>query len=216
MKFLFPRNFTSYLLVASVVLLGSAGCLLKQPPAKTVSFGFAPEIIRKAIPNNQRILAVRLFEAAPTCEQSEFSYRLSELSWESDYYHTFSQPPAALLTYKARQWLSGSGLFQSVAIPGLAPSGCWNLQGFLTRLYGDFRNPEKPEAVISMRFSFFSPNAEAASKPLFNRAYEARIPFSSRTPSALMEGWDRGVEQIFRRMTEDVRQSLPPVTKSAG
>jgi len=203
-------TFSTVGLVACGIVLGSllVGCFKPRPPVQRIEFSFAPKVPERPAPTNGRTLEVRLFDANPKSEGDEFVYRLSETTWENDFFHHFSQPPATLITFETRRWLLHSGLFESVSIPGLAPRGSWQLQGYLTELYADFTNLERPEVVMGLRIALYEPDAPASARPLMSETFHAREPFHPRTPHAMILAWDRALERILSQATNELRQTL--------
>jgi len=195
--------------IAVALTLLFTGCirLLQQPAVPRTEYSFSLSPPQHPPGNIAPILAVRLFDASPMFENQEFVYRLASTRWETDFYHIFSQPPSVLLTFETRSWMQHSGLFRSVAIPGLAPAESWQLQGFLNELYGDFQNATNPAAVISMRFTLMPPGAQASTQPLFNKSYEHREPLSDISPNGLVEAWNRGGEAILTKLAADIRSA---------
>ena len=77
----------------------------------------------------------------------------------------------------------------------------------VTRLYGDFRQPKRPVAVLTMRFLFFdTPNA-LPGKVLLEREYARSIALKSATPAALMDGWNQALTQVLTQVISDFRHS---------
>lgn len=173
-------------------------------------FSFTVDEPDRTPPRQGPVLTVRLFESAPAFENQEFIYRLSALRWQTDYYHVFAQPPATLLTFQVRRWMVHSGLFRSVAIPGLGPAEAWQLQGFVTQLYGDFSNPDLPEAVLHLRCALLAPGA--AMEAVFTKTYRQHVPLRVNTPEGLVEAWNQALQGILSELTADVARALrhPP------
>ncbi len=211
MSFRFFSLCTRSLFLAATCL-ALTSCIFQQPAKNGISFAFAPKTPQIAPPQNGPTLSVRIFDSDPSCEQTNFSYRVSSVEWETDYYNTFSQPPDVLATYETRRWLASCGIFKSVSIPGLAPAPSYQLQGFLSEIYGDFTDLENPKAVITLKFAFYAPGTTASSSPLLQRSYHAETPFAKRTPAALVAAWDLCLESILSRLANDLRKCLPPNT----
>jgi cholesterol transport system auxiliary component len=221
-------GFLAPIVFGIAVSLLLTGCirLLQQPPVPRTAYSFSVDSARKSHSSLAPILAVRLFDSSPMFENQEFVYRLGATRWETDFYNAFAQPPAVLLTFETRRWMQNSGLFRAVAIPGLAPADSWQLQGFLTELYGDFQDAAAPQAVLAMRFTLLPPGAQASTKPLFNKSYDERVPLKEKSPSGLVDAWNRGAELILAELVNDIREAQatyqreplppPPPTPTPG
>src|SRR5260370_21246055 len=105
-----------------------------------------------------------------------------------DPYAAFLDSPAESLLVTIREWLRGNASFSAVIESGssLKPNTLAEIR--VTRLYGDFRQPQRPTAVLTIRFLFFdAPNA-IPGRVLLEREYARSIALNSATPTALMEG----------------------------
>lgn len=195
---------------------GLTGCLrlLEQPPLDKAEFGFHldhPDLPPPPAASAAPVLSVRLFEAAPTFENQEFIYRLSALRWQTDYYHVFTQPPATLITFEVRRWMAHSGLFRSIAIPGLGPAQAWQIQGFLTQMYGDFQDPSHPRAVLHLRCVLLAPGL--AGKPTLAKTYRQQIPLRVNSPEGLVDAWNEALRRILQELTIDVKRSMDDTSR---
>jgi cholesterol transport system auxiliary component len=78
------------------------------------------------------------------------------------------------------------------------------LEGTVNALYGDFRNPSSPSAVLEMEFFLTS---EIPAKPgiLLQKRYAKSIPLSGRTPEALVRGWNQALEEILVSLAADLK-----------
>jgi hypothetical protein len=77
----------------------------------------------------------------------------------------------------------------------------------LTQLYGDFRQPRCPVAVLTMRFLFFDAPKALPGRVLLEREYTRSIPLNSATPAALMDGWNQALTQVLTQVISDLRDS---------
>jgi ABC-type transporter Mla MlaB component len=114
---------------------------------------------------------------------------------------------AESLLVTIREWLRGTATFAAVIEPGssLKPNTLAEIE--VTRLYGDFRYPHRPVAVLTMRFRFFEAPKALPGKVLLDREYAQSIPLKSATPAALMDGWNQALTQVFTRVISDFRYS---------
>jgi hypothetical protein len=71
-------------------------------------------------------------------------------------------------------------------------------------LYGDFRNPNSPRAVLEIEFFLTS---EIAAKPgiLMQNRYAKSLPLTGRTPEALVKAWNHALEEILTSLTADLK-----------
>jgi hypothetical protein len=66
-------------------------------------------------------------------------------------------------------------------------------------LYGDFRNPGKPGATLSMRVSL-----TGADKSVFQQKYSKHSSLQQNTATAVVAGWNQALGQVLGDMTSDL------------
>ena len=165
----------------------------------------------EAVPTNilatARVLGIRNLQIAAPFEGRSLVYRTGDNAYVRDPYAEFLDTPAESLLVTIREWLRGNASFSAVIEPGssLKPNTLAEIR--VTRLYGDFRQPQRPSAVLAIRFLFFdAPNA-IPGRVLLDREYARSIPLKSATPGALMEGWNEALTQVLAQVTSDFRYS---------
>ena len=189
-----------------------SGCL-SRPALKRQTFAFT---IPEMAPTNAattRVLGIRNLEIAAPFEGLPLVYRTGDYSYVRDPYAGFLDPPADSLLVTIREWLRGNASFSAVIEPGssLKPNTLAEIR--VTRLYGDFRQPQRPAAVLTIHFLFFdAPNA-IPGRVLLEREYARSIALNSATPGALMEGWNQALTQVLTQVISDFRHSETEETR---
>lgn len=211
--------------LAFLVSWGLTGCLnfSKEFPDKTY---YALEVLRQGldpVAQPRTILKVKKFRVLPRFEGTGLVYRTGEYRYESDYYHDWFVPPNGMVTQQVQDWLAAAGLFEHVLGQGSAGDETHLLEGTVTALYGDYRNPGVPKAVVGLQVVLFD---EGLDHPgiLMQREYQRDVAMPSATPEALMQGWNDALRLILAALEEDVKkaiatpapapQSSAPATKS--
>lgn len=192
-------------ILASVCAL--SGCLSK-PALHRQTFAFtASEAVPTNIPATARVLGIRNLQIAAPFEERSLVYRTGDNAYVRDPYAAFLDTPAQSLIVTIREWLRDNGSFAFVVGPGssLKPNTLAEIE--VTRLYGDFRQPQRPVAVLTMHFLFFDAPKALPGKVLLDREYARSIPLKSATPAALMEGWNQALTQILIQVISDFRNS---------
>ncbi|HZI32926.1 MAG TPA: hypothetical protein VFF11_11335 [Candidatus Binatia bacterium] len=77
----------------------------------------------------------------------------------------------------------------------------------VSQLFGDFRNPNQPAAVLAMRFVFLDAPNGIPGKVIFQHEYARRIPLGAPTAAALMTGWNQALAVIFNTAASNLRSS---------
>ena len=149
-------------------------------------------------------LQVSSIRISPRYADRSFVYRTSEAGYESDFYNQFLVSPASLITEEIRKDLIASQVFKYVisASSPLQPS--YVLEGTVNALYGDFRNPNSPRAVLEMEF-FLTSEIPGKAGILMQKRYAQSIPLSGRSPEALVKGWNQALEAIVTSIAADLK-----------
>lgn len=189
--------------VATALLILAAGCSLSRPAPVKHTFLIdppAPPGVSRAHPGILRVGAINV--AAPFRAKT-FVYRTSALGFEADFYSEFLVAPAAMIGEATARGLDRAGVFAKVIPPGALPDGDWVLDGFVSALYGDARDPAKPEVEVAV--SFFLSRADGSqSTPLWSREYRRRVSVAAATP----EGHARAMSDAFGSILADLARDL--------
>jgi ABC-type uncharacterized transport system auxiliary subunit len=195
------------LFLASV--FGLTGCI-SRPALNKQTFTFnAPAISATNVVAGDRVLGIRSLQIAAPFEGRSLVYRTGEFSYVRDPYAEFLGPPAEELLVPMRGWLRNSGNFSAVTEVGSALKPDLLVEISVSQLFGDFREPEHPTAVVTMRFVFFNAPNGVPGKIILQQEYSRRIPLSAPTAAALMEGWNQALAEIVAEVSSDFRAGLP-------
>lgn len=194
-----------------VLLLGLSSCLQvdnkileKSYPQKQL---YSLEAVRPPTPvgirDGGKSLRIRPFQILPPFRGRSFVYRLDENRYESDFYNQFFADPSELLTGVAEKWFSTSGLFQRVSSVPSRLGADYFLEGTVGALYGDYRHPQAPQAVIELQLLLIA-SGQGDPEMIFSRSYSSSTPFAPDSPEALVTGWDQGFTHILEQVERDI------------
>ena len=155
-------------------------------------------------------LAVRRFQISPQFEGKSLIYRLSDSSYESDFYNEFFVPPVSLLTEEVHQWIRGSGLFQHTVDPSSYLEPSYILEGSITALYGDYRESTTPKAVLEIHF-FLLHQVSESYKIIFQKQYRSEELLNGNTPDDLVKGWNNALKNMLTAFENDVRAAITSI-----
>jgi hypothetical protein len=153
-----------------------------------------------------RVLGIKNLKIASPFEGRQLVYRTGENAYVRDPYAEFLDTPTESLLVTIREWLRDNGSFALVVEPGSSLKPNTFAEIGITRLYGDFRQPRRPVAVLTMRFLFFDATNGSPGNVLLEREYAQSIPLKSATPAALMEGWNQALTQVLTQVTSDFQR----------
>jgi uncharacterized lipoprotein YmbA len=191
-----------------ILLASTAGCTLTRPSIERQTFALEAErrapAAATAIPAT---LKVGRISVQPPFSGTSFVYRADELRYEVDPYNAFLVSPNDLLGYQIAQWLSRSGLFKAVRAPASPLTGDYVLEGFVTEMYGDMRDPQHPAAVLSLRLSVRRAGADSAS--VIERAYRQRVAIGNFSAEALVRGYGAALSRMLVALEQDLAARKP-------
>jgi len=213
------RRFGPAALTAALLLaLTACSTVLEQPATEKRLYLVAAERgAPLAPPTRGPVLAVQPFTVSPAYEGQGLVLRRPAAAIESDFYHQFFIPPAAMVETAAAGWLRHSGLFLKVGPatselpPGLLVSGN------LAALYGDFTTPGQPKAVLELQLLLLDARP-GANPAILARSDERReLPLALASSSngdavsdALVRAWSEALGQILSGFEGKVRTALAP------
>ena len=202
---IFFSNLSSKVFITLVVAL-CAACvgIEKSYPDKRYFVLEAPANLSPSNPSANETLQVSNIRVSPRYADKSFVYRTSEAGYESDFYNQFLVSPASLITEEVRKGLTESQVFKYVISASNQSQPSYVLEGTVNALYGDFRNPNSPRAVLEMEFFLTS---EIPGKPgiLMQKRYAKSLPLTGRTPEALIKGWNEALEEILTPLAADLK-----------
>ena len=197
------------ILIALACLLG--GCL-SRPHLQTQTFVFGLPTAPASNPSSKshRVVAIRSLRVAAPFDGRSLVYRTGENSYQADPYAEFLVSPSESILLPIRSRLRETGSFEDVVEPGSARKPNTMAEIAVLQLYGDFRRPGEPAALLTIRFVLLdSPNG-VPGKAIFEREYLRRIPLKTRAAPALMVGWDEALAQILDQLNSDLRSLAAP------
>ncbi len=197
----------AYLSVAAFLVMCS-GCSGREY-AKRQFILEASRQTGTAAQSSETVLAVRRFTIDPAFGPQGLVYRKSESEYEVDFYNEFLVAPEIIISGQVRNWLSQSGLFKTVLDPGSLIEATHVLEGNVLALYGDFREPASPQAVIQIRV-FLIPNQPSKEGIILTRDYQASHDVEVATPEALVGAFNECLERICSDLEDDLRKGLQP------
>ena len=207
----------SFLIITTVALSACIQVdnqmLEKNPPAKKFYTLEANRIQPVPTPSTERILRIAPFRIASTFHGRAFIYRFDEHRYQSDYYHQFFTEPGRLITAATEKWLSASGRFALASSVSSHLGADLLLEGTVDALYGDFRQPQSPQAVIELHLRLLDTKTAKASL-IFHRRYHESLPFESGSAENLVKAWNQCLADILRQFEQDIASYLVP--KAAG
>ncbi|MBN1360862.1 MAG: membrane integrity-associated transporter subunit PqiC [Sedimentisphaerales bacterium] len=164
--------------------------------------------VRRGAPataSGEAILEVRRFSIDAEFANRGLVYRTGDFKYETDAYREFLISPAQMLTERTRDWLSRSGLFEQVVVPGSRLQATHTLEGNVLALYGDLRDASARAAVMELR-CFLLADEGAPQRVLLARDYKSVKPLQADSAEALVEALDECLVEILTNLENDLGQ----------
>ncbi len=186
----------------------SASCvsLERSYPEKRFFVVELGDTAQRSNPAGDQTLLVSGLRVSPRYADKSFVYRTSESGYESDFYNQFLTSPDTMLSEEVRKGLGASPAFKYVIGPSSQLQPNYVLEGSVNALSGDFRNLNKPAAVIEIEF--FLHNEDSANPGIvLQKRYIKTVPLSGRSPEALIKGWSQALESILADLNTDLQNA---------
>jgi uncharacterized lipoprotein YmbA len=168
---------------------------------------FVLEVKRNVNPSTtpgNGVVEVADVRISPRYTEKSFVYRTSEARYESDFYNQFLVAPAVLITEEIRKGLAQSHVFRHVIGSSNQLQPTLVLEAAVNDLYGDFRNGSAPKAVLEIEF-FLSKETDSRPQIIMEKRYAKSVDLSGRSPEALVQGWNRALEEILTALVTDLK-----------
>jgi|HubBroStandDraft_5_1064220.scaffolds.fasta_scaffold247381_1 hypothetical protein len=189
------------LLLLLIALVGN-GCLSK-PSLRTQIFAFQSPPAATAA-SSMGVVMLRSVTVSPVFDNNSFIYRTGPETYEIDPYASFMATPGEAIGIAVRARLLASGHFGNVVEPGSLAKANQLMEVNVSELYGDFSQPGKGTAVLSLRITLFRVDNAGNRRPLLQKDYSRQIALKKNTAADVMAGWNEALNEIVTEFTGDL------------
>jgi cholesterol transport system auxiliary component len=158
--------------------------------------------------SSDAVLEVRRFMMDSAFQGKNLVYRTGDLAYETDFYHEFLAPPAALIREATRNWLAQSNRFTRVVDAGSYLEPTYALEANITTLYGDTRDKEAPKAVVELRAFLLKVEGSRDPVVLHGQVYSATREAPAADPEGLVAGFNACLQAILGDLERDLAAKL--------
>ena len=191
--------------VLSLAVVGTFTGCLSRPAIDHQTFALSAEsTTQNTNATGRGVLMLRSVQVSPLFEHRSFVYRVGPDMYESDPYSEFIIPPGRALSIPVRACLQNSGVFEDVVESTSEIQPDSTLEVHARELYGDFRKPAEPAAVLALTLWLFETPAGENHKLIYHKDYARRVALKDRTPVALAAGWNQALSEIMTQACADI------------
>ncbi len=149
-------------------------------------------------------LLIKEFQISPAFESNTFVYRLDENRYENDFYNEFITSPSRMITDTIRENLYSSPHFKPIPV-NIHGDINFRLKGKIISLYGDYRNPEHPVSVISIRM-ILEKRLDNKFIVFSNNVYTQKSAISQENPGLLIKAWNKNLHVIIKEFLSKMQK----------
>ena len=192
-------------LAAAGMVLTIAACSIGRPLPPITTYVVDPPPPAPAKERRPEALRMGTVRVNPAFAGRALVYRMDEVKFTADFYHTFIAEPDPMLGSRMAEWLDRAGPFKTVAQPGGAVPAPFALEAVVTELYGDFRPGQPPAAVMTVQFTLIDLSSPTVTV-VFERFIGRRIALPEAAPDALVRGYGQALSEILTELSGQLRQ----------
>ena len=192
-----------FMLAAAALIAAAfvAGCSLSRPSPVKQSYLIEPALPAAAATPRPASLRVGTVNVAAPFRGRSFVVREGERHYETDFYSEFLVAPSPMLGEATARVLGGARVFARVVAPGAPPDADYVLDGFVSALYEDVRNPGSPAADIVVTYYLARADNPV---PFWSKEYRQHVPITAASPDAYAAGLSTGFGTIMAELARDL------------
>jgi cholesterol transport system auxiliary component len=185
------------------------GCSLTRPQPAKRRFLLEPPMPAAGGRTQPFTVRIGTMGVAAPYRDRAMVYRVSELKYESDFYHEFFVSPSAMVAEATARALVASRTFARVIPPGVAgDEGDFILEGFVDALYADGRVAGKAEAEVAV--SYFATRAAFPGGVVWSGSYRERTPVAGTQPDAVADALNASLGRVLAALVRDLAAAELP------
>jgi len=191
------KNFIYILVIISVL----SGCIKPEQPPVTVSkYTLEYESDIKTYEPSKYSLTIHRFSSSPDYNTKRMIYSEKKYQRQEYAYHMWRSYPADMITYNLTQNMTKSKLFKSVFSDNSVNNGRYEIEGSVDEIY-ELNNDKGWFGVLTLNITLVdSENGQV----LLQKQYKESSVMSKRTPSALADAISVNMNNISKKITEDL------------
>lgn len=210
----FPDQAQYVLVVFAALALAGCSAVTRPAPVKQTFLldPPAPAAVAKPQTASARVGTVNV--AAPFRGKS-FVSREGELRYDTDFYNEFLVPPATMIGELTSRALERAKVFTLVVPINSSAHTDWLLDGFVSSLYVDAREPARMYAEVAVSYYLFRADG-GTGMPVWTRDYRQRVALTATTAPAYAAALNAAFAQVFADLARDLAAAEFDPTRSGA
>lgn len=191
------------LLILNLFIL--MGCGMNQPVESPKNYAIVADSPANTYPKKYETVLIDSVRVESPFNDPQMVLRLSDVSFESDYYNRYITEPSAIIENQLPTSLTRSGVIGSALPNNAGVKTNLVLKTLVTKLFGDFRKEQKPTAIMEIQFILVD-NASVRPTIIFDKKIASKVEVSEKTPDELAKGLGIALTNIFDVLAKEVSQ----------
>jgi uncharacterized lipoprotein YmbA len=173
-------------------------CSLSRPAVEIHSYLIVPQWPQTRRDLQAIHVRVQPLEIAPQFEGKPLVYRFSDVRYEADFYNEFLVAPRIMLMEQSAEWLRRAGYDATTN----GSRDAYVLRASVPAMYGDFRERERPLAVLTTRYTLTAPDT---AQPILEREYAVTVPLADRSAQSVAQGLSAALTQTLTQLHAEMQ-----------
>ena len=202
------NNYSLPLLILLMASLAAFSCAPKKPAIERNHYIL--EVFRDQPARQESIsasLAVRDFSVSPGYQGREIIYKTDQSVARADFYNHYFVLPGPMAAQLTRSWIRDSGLFASVIPMSSHKVADYVLEGAISSIYGDLRDPDHPGAVVEINFLLLK-NSGFDFEIVLQNKYRAETKMLDHGTQFLIDALNSSLKDILSSLEHDMASAL--------
>ncbi|EGR2288207.1 hypothetical protein AB0533_003145 [Vibrio parahaemolyticus] len=189
------------LLILNLFML--VGCGISQPVESPKNYVIVADSPAKVYPKKYEIVLIDSVRVESPFNDTQMVLRLSDVSFESDYYNRYITEPGAIIENQLPTSLTRSGVVGSTVPYNAGVTTNLVLKTVVTKLFGDFRRNQTPTAIMEIQFILVD-SSSVRPTIIFDKKIMSKVELSEKTSEELAKGLGIALTEIFNELAEEV------------
>jgi len=196
------RNKSFFVMLSLLVLFG---CGIRKPIESPRNYAIVADYPAKTYSKKIETLLIDSVRVESPFNNTQMVYRLSEVSFENDYYNRYITEPSAIIENQIPNTLTRSGVVGSILPYNAGVKTNLVLKTIVTKLFGDFREGQTPTAIMEIQFILVD-TSSVRPATIFDKKLLRKVELADKTPEELAKGLGNALTQIFEELVETFSQ----------